>query len=53
LNIITFLQNFMKIYRVVQKLLVGEKQQFAMIEVTFNVIITIQNFIQIHKSVQK
>jgi hypothetical protein len=45
----------MKIYRAVQKLLVGDKQadsHFGVIDVTFGVIISIQNFIQIHQSVQ-
>jgi hypothetical protein len=55
LSIISAIPNFLKIYRTVQKLLVGGQtdSHFGLIEVTFNIITKIQNFIQIHQSVQK
>jgi hypothetical protein len=45
--------NFMKIYQVIQKLLVGDRQPLWNDRGHFNVITTIQNFIQIYQSVQK
>jgi hypothetical protein len=42
----------MKICQVVQKLLLGDRPHFGVIDVTFNVISSIQNFIKIHQSVQ-